>query len=90
MSIEYCDRCDEPTGNAGRGEDSIFVVRDGKEIGPLCGACGSDFACTQCGEIAVELHAGYCENCCNQNQAQIDRHNEEKNTGQSVELPHVP
>jgi len=77
MSIEYCENCDEETGNAGRGDDSVFVVRNGKEIGPLCDTCCNDFLCPQCGEVAEELHEGYCEDCCNQNQAQLDRHNEE-------------
>lgn len=32
---EHCVECDEPTGNAGKGEDSLYY--DGE--GPLCKAC---------------------------------------------------
>lgn len=55
MQLEYCCECDEPTGHAGRADDSIFVelLRDwhkpgphdgpiipaGSEVGPLCGEC---------------------------------------------------
>ncbi len=40
-TLEYCSECGEPTGKAGRGEDSIFVMAvDGsKEYGPLCLDC---------------------------------------------------
>ncbi len=75
MGIECCDVCDDPTGNAGRGEGSIFVVRNGKEIGPLCDVCSGDFSCSQCGEIAIELHEGYCLDCTTQNQEELDTHN---------------
>lgn len=33
--IETCCQCDEPTGRAGRAEDSIYI----EEIGPLCETC---------------------------------------------------
>ena len=33
--------------------------------------------CPQCGEPVEQLHEGYCEDCCNQNQAELDRHNAE-------------
>jgi hypothetical protein len=39
MSLEYCCLCDEPTGRAGRGEDSIYVEAGDGEIGPLCLDC---------------------------------------------------
>lgn len=32
---EYCMLCDEPTGRAGAGEDSIYVM----DYGPLCESC---------------------------------------------------
>lgn len=35
MSIEHCINCDEPTGRAGEGEDSIFAGG----VGPLCEDC---------------------------------------------------
>ena len=34
-SIEYCCECGEPTGKAGRGEDSMFIEDDG----PYCEEC---------------------------------------------------
>ena len=75
--LEYCDVCNAPTSNAGRGDGSVFVVRNEKEIGPLCDECCNDFLCQQCGEIAIELHEGYCEDCSNQNQTELDKHNKE-------------
>ena len=40
-TLEYCCECDNPTGRAGRGEDSIFAefIIGGDEIGPLCWEC---------------------------------------------------
>ena len=40
-TLEYCCECDNPTGYAGRGEDSIYAesIIDGSEIGPLCWEC---------------------------------------------------
>ncbi len=73
--LECCNVCDEPTGNSGRGDGSVFVERNGKEIGPLCGTCSDDFSCSQCGEIAISLHEGYCEKCCNQNQTELNEYN---------------
>lgn len=35
--IETCCNCREPTGRAGRADDSIFVCEG--EIGPLCEPC---------------------------------------------------
>lgn len=39
--LERCCECDDPTGRAGRGDDSIYaeVVATGDEIGPLCSEC---------------------------------------------------
>lgn len=39
MSLEYCCECDEETGNAGRGEDSLFIEVGDAEVGPLCSSC---------------------------------------------------
>ena len=36
-----------------------------------------DLHCPQCGEPTEELHEGYCEECCNENQAAIYKHNAE-------------
>ena len=33
--------------------------------------------CPQCGDDTPELHEGYCEDCCRDNQAALDRHNME-------------
>lgn len=35
MSLEICTRCQEPTGHAGRGEDSIYW----EDYGPFCHQC---------------------------------------------------
>ena len=35
--LEHCSICDDPTGRAGIGDDSIFYLDD--EIGPLCEEC---------------------------------------------------
>jgi len=37
MSIERCYICDEPTGRAGRGEDSLYC--DECDSGPYCSEC---------------------------------------------------
>ena len=34
-TLEYCCECDQPTGNAGRGEDSNYTDNDG----PYCDDC---------------------------------------------------
>ena len=39
-SLEYCDECGEPTGCAGRGEDSIYC--DECDKGPFCPDCWKD------------------------------------------------
>ena len=40
MKIERCAECDEPTGRAGRSDDSIYLEGwDGVERGPLCETC---------------------------------------------------
>ena len=31
--------------------------------------------CTQCGEDTEELYEGFCEDCCNHNQVELDFHN---------------
>ncbi|MCW8988353.1 MAG: hypothetical protein OQK75_11870 [Gammaproteobacteria bacterium] len=33
--------------------------------------------CPQCGERTEQLHEGYCEECCNENQVALDKHNAE-------------
>ncbi len=35
MKIEYCIECDEPTGNAGKGEGSLYI----NDKGPYCQEC---------------------------------------------------
>jgi len=35
-TLEYCCECGEPTGSAGKGEDSLFM-EDGE--GPFCWEC---------------------------------------------------
>jgi len=48
-TLEYCCDCDEPTGRAGRGEDSIYAdpVNGDDEIGPLCWECYQDLICAK-------------------------------------------
>lgn len=49
--LEYCCDCNQPTGRAGRGEDSIYVVYSDKEVGPLCEECrNTHWVCEECGE----------------------------------------
>lgn len=38
MSLEYCFRCGDPTGRAGRGDDSIYIGDEG----PFCEECYSN------------------------------------------------
>jgi hypothetical protein len=35
--IERCIACDEPTGRAGAGEDSLYTTKN--DLGPFCGTC---------------------------------------------------
>jgi len=35
-TLEHCYDCGEPTGNAGKGEDSLYI---GDNDGPYCGDC---------------------------------------------------
>lgn len=43
MAIEYCTDCNEPTGNAGYCEDSLYIDlgedSNNNEIGPFCEDC---------------------------------------------------
>jgi len=43
-TLEYCSECGEPTGRAGRADDSIFIeaIDGSKEYGPLCTDCRDD------------------------------------------------
>ena len=68
MSIERCSECNEPTGNAGRLEDSIYLsFEDGTELGPLCATCAYDYCtCEYCGiSVKMETTASYykCKLC---------------------------
>lgn len=38
--LEYCFKCGEPTGRAGRGEDSLYD--DDDDSGPYCETCWQD------------------------------------------------
>jgi hypothetical protein len=50
-TLEYCGVCEEPTGNAGRGEDSLFCAGCG--VGPFCWGCWQKHGCIH----TVEAHA---------------------------------
>ena len=43
MSDEYCFECSEPTGRAGKYEDSLYCdecpIEDGQTQGPFCEEC---------------------------------------------------
>lgn len=47
MELEYCIICDEPTGRAGKMDDSIYHtlkhpfynLKTGDELGPVCEKC---------------------------------------------------
>jgi len=39
LPIEYCDNCGQPTGRAGRWEDSLYITMEKGEFGPLCEEC---------------------------------------------------
>lgn len=60
MSIELCCECDQPTGNSGLLDDSIFIQYPDKEVGPLCQECRENhWVCEKCGE---GVYAGWCGN----------------------------
>lgn len=51
MNLEYCSECSCETGNAGRMEDSIFIMYPDYEVGPLCDKCREAHrVCEKCGE----------------------------------------
>jgi len=50
MSDERCWLCDDPTGNAGRGEGSLY---DKNDLGPYCEKCWDNEA-AMAEEIAKE------------------------------------
>jgi len=37
--LEYCCECDEATGNAGAGEDSLHIETSDNLSGPYCSSC---------------------------------------------------
>ena len=43
MKYELCYACNQPTGRAGRGEDSLYLESPNGEIGPLCESCWGAF-----------------------------------------------
>lgn len=45
--LERCVECDEPTGRAGRGDDSLY-----------CGHCGAGPFCAECHDLHL-----LCEEC---------------------------
>ena len=49
-SIERCFQCNEPTGRAGAGEDSIYSYCDDSAWGPFCTGC-------------FEIHKAGCVTC---------------------------
>ena len=60
--LEYCCECDQPTGRAGRGEDSIYVAYPDKEIGPLCEECRKKhWVCDECGDGVYPNNVTYHE-----------------------------
>lgn len=38
--LEYCCECDEPTGNAGKGDGSLYIAHEG----PFCDDCHSNIS----------------------------------------------
>ena len=61
--LEYCSKCGEPTGRAGRYEDSIYIL----ETGPLCEKCEHVLetiqACDVCGLVDHHCRWGACPEC---------------------------
>ena len=52
--LERCFACDEPTGRAGKGEDSIYC--EYCDRGPFCPEC---FQKHEDGQIVVDVAPGY-------------------------------
>lgn len=42
------------------------------------------YDCPQCGEATPELREGYCRECCESNQSELDRHNVEYDRWQAM------
>lgn len=49
--VEYCCECDEPTGRAGKHDDSIYILYENEYmVGPLCESCRDKrWVCEDCG-----------------------------------------
>lgn len=57
MNIETCCRCNEPTGRAGAGDDSLYTAFG---RGPFCQECFDEIKCHGCegsGEIFVRRNS---------------------------------
>ena len=39
---EFCSRCGDPTGRAGNFHESVFVMIDDENHGPLCDDCADE------------------------------------------------
>lgn len=54
---ERCCNCAEPTGRAGRGEDSIYIDAPKGALGPLCEECYEGIIATATAELTAERDA---------------------------------
>lgn len=61
-TLEFCSECDQPTGNAGRIDGSIYIEYPDKEIGPLCDECRlKHWVCEKCGQGVYPENVTYEE-----------------------------
>lgn len=49
LPLEYCIKCDQPTGRAGRAEDSLYCDNPDCDKGPYCEDC-----------YTTDEEGGYC------------------------------
>ena len=61
MELEHCCDCDEPTGNAGRGDGSIYIEYHDKEVGPLCDECGDKRLLSDFGKHGRQASCHYAD-----------------------------
>lgn len=62
MGVETCCKCDEPTGRAGKGDDSLY--RDDRS-GPYCEGCfeatPAEKAAFVAEKLGLEMRCGHCK-----------------------------
>jgi len=76
-TLEYCQECDQPTGKAGRDEDSLYCDECWEHDGPFCEQCHTvhinrHWTCEYCGRDCRNAWGTAASACCRAHAAQSD------------------